>query len=57
MDTPLTVCEERDVKGLYKKARAGEIRGGYYTIIRPFRRGYLSEYTRVTITDDSVCSV
>ena len=26
VDTPLVVCEERDVKGLYKKARAGEIR-------------------------------
>jgi len=24
-DTPLDVCEERDVKGLYAKARAGEI--------------------------------
>jgi adenylylsulfate kinase len=24
---PLEVCEQRDVKGLYKKARAGEIRG------------------------------
>ena len=24
---PLEVCEERDVKGLYKRARAGEIRG------------------------------
>lgn len=24
-DTPLEVCESRDVKGLYKKARAGEI--------------------------------
>ncbi|GHG59626.1 adenylyl-sulfate kinase [Alishewanella longhuensis] len=24
--TPLEVCEQRDVKGLYKKARAGEIR-------------------------------
>ena len=23
--TPLSVCEERDPKGLYKKARAGEI--------------------------------
>ncbi|MDP5138694.1 adenylyl-sulfate kinase, partial [Rheinheimera baltica] len=23
--TPLEVCEQRDVKGLYKKARAGEI--------------------------------
>jgi len=26
-DAPLEVCEERDVKGLYKKARAGEIKG------------------------------
>ncbi len=25
MDTPLAVCEERDPKGLYKKARAGNI--------------------------------
>ncbi|XP_045135378.1 bifunctional 3'-phosphoadenosine 5'-phosphosulfate synthase-like isoform X5 [Portunus trituberculatus] len=27
VDTPLEVCEERDVKGLYKKARAGIIKG------------------------------
>ncbi len=27
VDTPLEVCEERDVKGLYAKARAGEITG------------------------------
>ncbi|MGB1204150.1 MAG: adenylyl-sulfate kinase [Chitinophagales bacterium] len=26
IDTPLEVCEQRDVKGLYKKARAGEIK-------------------------------
>lgn len=25
MDTPLATCEERDPKGLYKKARAGEL--------------------------------
>ena len=25
MDCPLEVCESRDVKGMYKKARAGEI--------------------------------
>ena len=25
VDTPLEICEERDPKGLYKKARAGEI--------------------------------
>ncbi len=27
MDAPLEVCEKRDPKGLYKKARAGEIKG------------------------------
>lgn len=27
VDTPLEICEERDPKGLYKKARAGEIQG------------------------------
>jgi adenylylsulfate kinase len=26
VDCPLEVCEQRDVKGLYKKARAGEIK-------------------------------
>jgi adenylylsulfate kinase len=27
IDAPLSVLEERDPKGLYKKARAGEIKG------------------------------
>ncbi len=27
IDTPLEVCEQRDPKGLYKKARSGEIQG------------------------------
>ncbi|XP_019339831.2 bifunctional 3'-phosphoadenosine 5'-phosphosulfate synthase 2 isoform X2 [Alligator mississippiensis] len=27
IDAPLNICESRDVKGLYKKARAGEIKG------------------------------
>jgi len=27
VDTPIEVCEQRDVKGLYAKARAGQIRG------------------------------
>ena len=26
INTPLEICEERDVKGLYKKARNGEIK-------------------------------
>ena len=27
VDAPLTVCEQRDPKGLYKKARAGDLKG------------------------------
>ncbi len=27
VDTPIEICEERDPKGLYKKARSGEIKG------------------------------
>ena len=27
VDTPLEVCEDRDIKGLYARARAGEIKG------------------------------
>jgi len=26
VDTPIEVCEQRDVKGLYKKARAGDLK-------------------------------
>jgi adenylyl-sulfate kinase len=26
VDTPLEICEQRDVKGLYRKARAGEVK-------------------------------
>ena len=34
-NSPLVVCEERDVKGLYKKARAGEIKN-YTGISAPY---------------------
>lgn len=27
INTPIEVCEQRDVKGLYKKARAGQLKG------------------------------
>jgi sulfate adenylyltransferase len=27
VDTPIEVCEERDTKGLYAKARRGELKG------------------------------
>jgi adenylylsulfate kinase len=37
IDTPLAICEERDVKGLYKKARAGEI-ADFTGISAPFEQ-------------------
>lgn len=37
IDAPLEVCESRDVKGLYKKARAGEIKG-FTGIDSPFEK-------------------
>ncbi|MFC1843787.1 adenylyl-sulfate kinase [Thermodesulfobacteriota bacterium] len=36
-DSPLSVCEERDVKGLYKKARAGKIKN-YTGISSPYEK-------------------
>lgn len=35
VNTPLAICEQRDVKGLYKKARAGEIKD-FTGIHQPF---------------------
>jgi len=37
INAPISVCEERDVKGLYKKARAGEIKDftGVDTVFEP----------------------
>ena len=37
VDTPLEVCEQRDVKGLYAKARAGEIKN-FTGIDSPYER-------------------
>ncbi|CAG11479.1 unnamed protein product [Tetraodon nigroviridis] len=50
VDAPLDVCEQRDVKGLYKRARAGEIRGQsfmltYFTYYQGFT-GIDSEYEK-----------
>jgi adenylylsulfate kinase len=32
VDAPLSVVEERDPKGLYKKARSGEIKGAPHVL-------------------------
>lgn len=51
VDCPLEVCEERDVKGLYKKARAGEIK--HFTgISSPFEEPTNPDI-KVNTADDS----
>jgi adenylyl-sulfate kinase len=37
VDAPLDVCEQRDVKGLYRKARAGEVKN-FTGISSPYER-------------------
>ena len=56
LSTPLEVCEQRDVKGLYAKARAGEIREftGISDPYEPPSRAEVVVDTSVTPLDESV---
>jgi adenylylsulfate kinase len=47
VDCPVEVCEERDVKGLYKKARAGEIKE-FTGISAPYEAPLKPELTILT---------
>jgi bifunctional enzyme CysN/CysC len=49
VDTPLEVAEQRDVKGLYKKARAGELRN-FTGIDSPYERPENAEIVIDTTT-------
>ncbi len=49
VDTPLGVCEERDVKGMYAKARRGEITG-FTGIDDPYEAPLEPEITLDTVT-------
>jgi sulfate adenylyltransferase len=49
VDTPLEVCEERDVKGMYAKARSGEITG-FTGIDDPYEPPLEPELTLDTVT-------
>ncbi len=51
VDTPLEVCEERDTKGLYAKARRGEIKG-FTGIDDPYEPPVNPELT-LTTTDNT----
>jgi sulfate adenylyltransferase len=48
MDTPLEVCESRDIKGMYAKARAGEIKG-FTGIDDPYEEPLTPELTLKTV--------
>jgi adenylyl-sulfate kinase len=47
VDTPLEICEERDVKGLYKRARAGEIEN-FTGVSSPYEVSFNNEITLYT---------
>jgi len=51
VNAPLHVCEERDVKGLYKKARSGEIKN-FTGIDDPYEEPLLAELTLNTAEED-----
>jgi adenylylsulfate kinase len=55
VEAPLEVCEERDPKGLYKKARAGEI-PEFTGISAPYEEPVSPEITLDTSLEDvSTC--
>jgi sulfate adenylyltransferase len=49
VDTPIGVCEQRDAKGLYAKARAGEIKG-FTGIDDPYEEPTSAEVILDTVT-------
>ena len=52
VDTPLAVCEQRDVKGLYAKARAGLI-PNFTGIDSPYERPQQAELVLDTISEQT----
>jgi len=52
IDTPLAVCESRDPKGLYKKARAGEIKN--FTGIDSSYEAPVDEEIHIKTADQSI---
>jgi sulfate adenylyltransferase len=59
VDTPLAVCEQRDVKGMYAKARRGEIKG-FTGIDDPYEPPQHAEVTLDTVDhtpEENACLV
>ncbi|QXH51546.1 adenylyl-sulfate kinase [Pseudomonas fakonensis] len=56
VDTPLEVCEQRDPKGLYKKARNGQL-PNMTGIHSPYEPPVTPEFTIAASGDDPACAV
>lgn len=56
VDCPLEVCEQRDVKGLYKKAREGKIKN-FTGIDAPFERPEYADVVLKTAEEDAKISL
>lgn len=59
VDTPIEVCEQRDGKGLYAKARAGEIKG-FTGIDDPYEEPISAEIVLDTVAyspEENACSI
>jgi len=52
VDTPIEVCEERDVKGLYARARRGQITG-FTGVDDPYEEPVNPEITLDTVSNDA----
>jgi len=55
VDTPIDICAKRDVKGLYKKARAGELKN-FTGVDDPYERPQNPELTLYTDSDSPEAS-
>jgi sulfate adenylyltransferase len=53
VDTPIEVCEERDVKGLYARARRGQITG-FTGVDDPYEEPVNPELTLNTVKSDAI---
>jgi len=55
VDTPIEVCEERDVKGLYARARRGQITG-FTGVDDPYEEPVNPEITLDTVNNDAAAN-
>ncbi len=59
VNTPLYICEQRDVKGLYKKARAGELKDftGIHSLFEHPQNSFLEVKPEEENMDQIVCKI